>query len=104
MKVTMLEAREAALDGVRFVSLEKGETYDAPEFLGESYVARGIAKKASADAELALAEPVPDPEAALPESEESHAEDAAGEEAAEAEAEAEEPKPARKARSSRARG
>lgn len=63
MKVTMLEAREAALDGVNFVELEKGEIYDVPEFLADSYVERGIAEKASEDAPVAIADAVPDPEA-----------------------------------------
>ncbi len=63
MKVTMLEAREAALDGVHFVELEAGGVYDVPEFLAESYFGRGIAEKADADAALDAAEPVADPDA-----------------------------------------
>lgn len=76
MKVKMLEAREAALDGVHFMELEKSGVYDVPEFLGESYLERGIAEKADADALPDEAQPVPDPGAG------AAIEDAAGEEPA----------------------
>lgn len=63
MKVTMLEPRTAALDGVNFVELEKGETYEVPDFLAESYLKRDLAKQAKADADVADAKPADEPEA-----------------------------------------
>lgn len=104
MKVKMLEDREAALDGVNFSRLEAGETYEVPDFLAESYLERGIAKAAAADAAIASAEPVPDPDA--PPAADAASGSLTGEDDTPAEAEqladAEE-KPRRRTRSSRAK-
>lgn len=89
MKVTMLQEREAALDGVNFVQLEEGETYDIPEFLADSYVQRGIAEPAGDSAPVAAAEPVADPDAPPAEAEAPNTSD----DAAPAEADAAEADP-----------
>jgi hypothetical protein len=92
MKLKMLKAREAALDGVNFVQLEEGGTYEVPDFLAESYLERGIGEEASAKAELDVAEPVADESAPSASEEEQPAEATAEEgESGEGEPSGEEP-------------
>lgn len=43
MRVTMLDSRRAALDGVNVVSLIAGQEYDLPPNLAERLIARGQA-------------------------------------------------------------
>lgn len=44
MRVTMIESRQAAPDGVHVVSLMAGTEYDLPDFLGAKYIERGLAR------------------------------------------------------------
>lgn len=84
MRVTMIESRQAAPDGVHVVSLMAGTEYDLPDFLATKYIERGQAR-------------LPGEEKAQPAAPENKAEPAAPENRAA-------PTPARKTTTRRSRG
>lgn len=56
MKITMLETRPGADDGVRVATYEKGATYDVSDALAKCFLDAREAKKAGAKAAVATPE------------------------------------------------